>query len=117
MTVQSIHHPVQYRTAPAPQLRDALQSAFVTLLTMLLIALPFAASAQSTDSDGDGVIDDRDNCVQAYNPNQHDDDQDLYGDVCDPDLNNDGSVDLLDVAEFKRLMGTGDLEPDLSGDG
>jgi len=117
MTVQSIHHPAQCRTAPAPHLRGPLQSAFITLLTMLLMALPFAASAQSADADGDGVIDDRDNCVQAYNPDQHDDDQDLYGDVCDPDLNNDGSVDLLDIAEFKRLMGTGDLEPDLSGDG
>ena len=73
------------------------------------------ASAQ--DADFDGFPDARDNCVMAANPDQHDDDQDLYGDVCDSDLNNDGTTNAADVVEFKRLMGTGDLEPDLNGDG
>ncbi|MFK7898570.1 MAG: S8 family serine peptidase [Myxococcota bacterium] len=89
------------------------------LATWLLMTLVFTgvARAQGTDTDFDGIPDSADNCVLVPNQGQHDDDQDLYGDVCDPDLNNDGLVDALDIAEWKRLMGTGDLEPDLSGDG
>ena len=120
MTVQSAHRPFPHARVLSPiqeWIPNPFSKACRASLMALLLALPFSASAQSADTDGDGIIDDRDNCVQVYNPNQHDDDQDLYGDVCDPDLNNDGAVDSSDIAEFKRLMGTGDLEPDLSGDG
>ena len=37
----------------------------------------------ATDTDGDGVIDIRDNCPQKYNPDQSDVDEDGLGDVCD----------------------------------
>jgi hypothetical protein len=36
------------------------------------------------DSDSDGVVDLTDNCPARANPNQHDEDQDRLGDVCDP---------------------------------
>ncbi|MAF64782.1 MAG: hypothetical protein CMJ84_03870 [Planctomycetes bacterium] len=80
----------------------------------MLTLLPLMASAQ--DADLDGVDDDVDNCTLVANPDQHDDDGDLYGDVCDSDLDNNGTTDGNDIAEFKWLMGTGDLEPDLNGD-
>ena len=35
------------------------------------------------DMDADGVMDDADNCVEDYNPNQSDVDQDGLGDICD----------------------------------
>jgi hypothetical protein len=35
------------------------------------------------DRDGDGVVDDLDNCPLMPNPQQEDDDQDLQGDVCE----------------------------------
>jgi hypothetical protein len=42
------------------------------------------AFAPAIDSDGDGVVDDIDNCPQTVNPAQEDADQDGQGDACDP---------------------------------
>lgn len=38
----------------------------------------------ASDSDGDGVCDDEDNCVQTPNPDQADSDNDGVGDACEP---------------------------------
>jgi hypothetical protein len=38
----------------------------------------------TVDSDGDGLLDDRDNCIADANVDQHDEDADGAGDVCDP---------------------------------
>lgn len=38
----------------------------------------------SFDTDGDGVVDDADNCPLVPNADQHDEDGDAIGDVCDP---------------------------------
>ena len=38
-----------------------------------------------TDTDGDGIPDDEDNCPVDANPNQEDTDGDGIGDVCDPE--------------------------------
>jgi hypothetical protein len=40
------------------------------------------AEASSPDSDGDGVVDFRDNCPNNFNPNQEDSDSDGIGDAC-----------------------------------
>ncbi len=52
------------------------------------------------DTDGDGVIDAVDNCVQLSNPTQTNTDGDSLGDACDPDLDNDGVVNGLDNCPF-----------------
>ena len=49
-----------------------------------------------TDADGDGIIDENDNCPLVANPNQVDHDSDLIGDSCDDDDDNDGILDILD---------------------
>jgi hypothetical protein len=41
-----------------------------------------------TDTDGDGIIDEDDNCANLANPLQHDTDHDDAGDVCDNDCPN-----------------------------
>ena len=46
-------------------------------------------SGSSVDRDRDGVMDDVDNCVYVSNPDQSNQEGDVYGDVCDrcPALN------------------------------
>ena len=71
------------------------------------------------DTDGDRVIDLGDNCTLVVNPNQRDTDSDGYGNLCDADLNNNGSVNTLDFGLFKLSFGhtgTG-LNADFNGDG
>lgn len=64
------------------------------------------------DSDGDGVIDNADNCQSLVNAAQLNNDADLFGDECDPDDDNDG---LLDIAE--AAAGTDPFLYDTDADG
>ncbi len=70
------------------------------------------------DSDGDGVSDDSDNCIDVANPDQRDTHGDGYGNICDPDLDNDGIVNVLDLGILRNAFfdsGAG-LDADLNGD-
>jgi len=58
------------------------------------------------DMDGDGIMDDTDNCMDEYNPTQVDSDQDGLGDICDPcnnmiwtggDVNADLELSIEDI--------------------
>jgi len=75
------------------------------------------------DTDGDGVIDDNDNCTLVKNPDQRDTDSDGYGSLCDGDLNNDGNANTLDLNLYKLAHRTsvGDanynVDADFNGDG
>lgn len=53
------------------------------------------------DSDGDGIADAVDNCVNAANPTQFDADGDDYGNACDADTNNDCIVNAIDLGALK----------------
>lgn len=75
------------------------------------------AALDETDTDRDGVPDSRDNCINVANPGQIDSDGDGYGNVCDGDLNNDGIVNSIDLAQFRARFGTrGDSAADFNGD-
>ncbi len=54
------------------------------------------------DGDGDGLTsnDDMDNCPCHFNPTQDDLDGDGLGDVCDPDIDGDGTPNHLDPCPF-----------------
>ncbi len=57
------------------------------------------------DSDNDGVPDVSDNCIDVENPDQEESDDDIYGDACDGDFNNNGIVDFGDHSIFLGLIG------------
>ena len=48
---------------------------------------PIEVNSLVTDTDGDGVSDDIDNCLLIANPDQNDDDGDGIGNTCDDDYN------------------------------
>lgn len=68
--------------------------------------------APIVDDDGDGVEDSEDNCPEDANPDQADADNDGMGDVCDPDDDNDGVSDDVEMEQ-----GTDSTDPDTDNDG
>jgi hypothetical protein len=69
------------------------------------------------DTDGDNIPDKSDNCTLVANSDQRDTDNDGFGSMCDPDLNNDFIVNAADLAMFRRVFGTDDKNADFNGDG
>jgi len=70
------------------------------------------------DIDGDGVPDTSDNCILLANANQRDTNGDGYGNLCDPDFNNNGVVDSQDGALLKVAFGSSAFpDRDLNGNG
>ena len=63
------------------------------------------------DSDSEGVVDDLDNCTLIANDDQRDDG---YGNICDPGLNNDGSVNFVDISLWATFFGTATLVMQIS---
>ena len=69
------------------------------------------------DSDADGIPDSIDNCIDNPNLDQRDSNADGFGNRCDPDLNNDGIVNVIDLGLFRSVFFTPDADADFSGDG
>ncbi len=79
---------------------------------------PLCADASTApDSDSDGIPDDCDNCLLFQNTAQIDTDQDGYGNRCDADFDNDGSVTMSDITHFLTLFNTNSPAADFNGDG
>ena len=51
------------------------------------------------DYDHDGILNKDDNCATTYNPNQRDYDDDIIGDVCDPDIDNDNLLNPIGIVD------------------
>lgn len=75
------------------------------------------AACSGTDTDNDGVFDDVDNCTAIANPAQVDSNGDGYGNACDADLNNDCTINAVDLGIFRSVFFTSDADADLNGDG
>ena len=69
------------------------------------------------DSDSDGLIDSKDNCILVPNPAQRDTDSDGYGNYCDPDFDNNLTVNAGDLGYLKSQFFTADPDADLDGSG
>jgi K319L-like, PKD domain/Thrombospondin type 3 repeat len=69
----------------------------------------------SLDSDGDGQIDNVDNCVETANPNQEDGDFNEIGDACQ-DRDNDSILDVVDNCPIVPNILQEDVEGDTFGD-
>ncbi len=61
-----------------------------------IIAPPAPDVSQAIDSDGDGILDENDNCPTIVNPEQTDLDDDGVGDACDEDIDGDGVPNTTD---------------------
>ncbi len=88
-------------------------------------AMPLViATRETADSDGDGVEDSSDNCVDAVNVSQLDTDGDGIGNQCDPDIAepNDCQVNFADLGIQKNAFFSSPASPnwnpdaDLDGD-
>ena len=70
------------------------------------------------DTDGDGVADEQDNCINIANVDQRDSNADGIGNACDSDIDNNCSVNFLDQFFYaENLFVPGDLDTDNNGDG
>ncbi len=89
---------------------------------LMRVASP--AGPDPDDLDGDGVPSSRDNCSAIPNPRQRDTDSDGFGNLCDPDLDNDGTVTtswgqlpLGDLDRIARAIAQRTYQPDYDLDG
>ena len=56
------------------------------------------------DTDSDSIFDRLDNCTLVFNPTQLDANGDGYGNLCDADLNNTGTVTTADFAILRSVL-------------
>jgi hypothetical protein len=95
-------------------------------------AVDLVISDGPLDDDGDGVLNSSDNCISAANGSlitdaggnsQLDTDGDGYGNMCDPDLNNDNVVDFGDLPALQQAFFSQSGDPnwdpdaDITGNG
>lgn len=73
---------------------------------------------RARDTDGDGVFDANDNCTLVANADQRDTNGDGFGNICDPDFNNNNNVDSQDASLLRAAFGsTAFPDRDLNGNG
>ncbi len=68
------------------------------------------------DSDGDGVLDSVDNCLEAPNTLQIDTNGDGFGNSCDADINSDCVVNASDLGLLRAVFFSASADVDFNGD-
>lgn len=91
-----------------------------------LMTVERPATRRSADLDGDGVPDATDDCMELADPDQRDTDGDGFGNLCDPDVDQDGIVTARgiggrtgegDLERIARIASIGGYDPTLDLDG
>jgi len=83
----------------------------------------YGSDPLNPDTDSDSIPDGFDNCLFEPNTDQRDTDGDGYGNLCDGDLNDDGSTNTLDLNLYKLAHRSAvgdanyDVDADFNGDG
>jgi len=65
----------------------------------------------TSDTDGDGVVNSLDNCIEVSNASQCDSDGDGYGNRCDGDLTNNGFTNAQDTVVLRGQLGKPSVGP------
>jgi len=94
-------------------------------ITIVLLSNTIAGCLNAPDIDSDSIDDSIDNCIDIYNKQQADHDDDGVGNMCDDDDDNDGFIDTndshpYDSTESSDLDGDGigdNSDDDIDGDG
>ena len=79
--------------------------------------VPAGCVGNGTDTDGDGIDDNCDNCSVVFNDLQQDTDADGFGNVCDGDFDNNCLVSGVDLGIFKAAFFTADPLTDMDSSG
>jgi len=91
-------------------------SQLLILVALLLILLTIVTNVYAADRDGDGILDDQDNCPFVYNPDQRDSDGNRVGDVCEDDTDRDGIPAKIDNCPLAYNPDQADRDGDGVGD-
>ena len=86
---------------------DGLSNAFTGwFVDDVQVTSSLECAVACVDDDGDGVCNSIDNCLSTPNANQVDSNGDGHGNLCDPDLNDDGLVGIPDFNLFRSAFGS-----------
>ena len=90
-------HPVQQNSADVRVQTAAYDQGSGDFYVPARTTAVFVSPPSSPDADGDGIPDTTDNCLDIANADQRDTNNDGFGNRCDPDFNNDGIVNFVDL--------------------
>ncbi|MFK7887561.1 MAG: hypothetical protein AB8G16_11930 [Gammaproteobacteria bacterium] len=82
----------------------------------VIMFFQFEGSFSNSDSDGDGIADNSDNCVDQPNSQQRDSDADGYGNRCDADLDNNCIINVVDLGLLRSVFFSANANADFNGD-
>lgn len=103
MAIEGIELKPQSKIRKFAKLAVAFAFCFLALLIVSQHADAVSCAAD-IDTDGDGIFNAFDNCVEAANPGQADVDGDGFGQKCDPDFNNNFLADAQDRVRLQRAV-------------